>query len=79
MNRRRVSLPRPAAAGKSPPGASFNTIAVPVRSNQLDGGISVSGFTSWVTSILPVPWACGTGKIDITQLVKPDTLIPPSS
>jgi hypothetical protein len=27
----------------------------------------------------PVPHAHGTGKVDITQLVKPDTLFPPSS
>jgi hypothetical protein len=30
-------------------------------------------------AVQPVPHAHGTGKIDITQLVKPDTLIPPSS
>jgi hypothetical protein len=29
--------------------------------------------------VQPVPHAHGTGKVDITQLVKPDTLIPPSS
>ena len=50
MKRRRVSLPLPRAEEKSPPGVSFNTIAVPIRSDQLDGGISVSGFTSWVIS-----------------------------
>jgi hypothetical protein len=31
------------------------------------------------SALQPVPHAQGTGKVDITQLVKPDTLIPPSS
>ena len=31
------------------------------------------------SAVQPVPHAQGTGKIDVTQLVKPDTLIPPSS
>jgi hypothetical protein len=31
------------------------------------------------SAVQPVPHAQGTGKVDITQLVKPDTLIPPSS
>jgi len=45
-------------------------------------GIGHGGKTALDTAgamVQPVPHAHGTGKVDITQLVKPDTLIPPSS